>query len=112
MKLRNYCIDYSSKLKLDYSIRLHPSSKTENLSIFIKSLKMKRSFDIDDIQKTWSATDCNYDSKIEFYCNGRLPVFNEWISENAKCVSRQEEIKIYCLIFISYFKVFPTSLGS
>jgi len=47
---------------------------------------MKRSHDARDIQKTWSSIDCNNDSNIEFYCNGRLPVFNEWISENAKQV--------------------------
>ncbi|CAF1686728.1 unnamed protein product, partial [Adineta ricciae] len=84
-KLRLDCIDYLSKLRIDYSIRFHHSSRNENLSIFIKSLKMKRLYEIRDVQKTWSAIDCDYDSNIEFYCNGRLPVFNEWHSENAKC---------------------------
>lgn len=86
LKLRNNVIDYLSQLKIDYSIKLYHSSKTENLSTFIKSLKMKRSHDARDIQKKWSSIDCNNDSNIEFYCNGRLPVFNEWISENAKQV--------------------------
>jgi hypothetical protein len=86
LKLRNNVIDYLSQLKIDYSIKLYNSSKTENLSTFLKSLKMKRSHDARDIQKKWSSIDCNNDSNIEFYCNGRLPVFNEWISENAKQV--------------------------
>ena len=50
---------------------------------------MKRLYEIRDTQKTWSAIDCDYDSNIEFYCHGRLPVFNEWHSENAKCVCRE-----------------------
>ncbi len=49
---------------------------------------MKRSYDKRDIQKIWSTMDCNFDSNIEFYCHGRLPVFNEWNSENAKRVCR------------------------
>ncbi|CAF2410229.1 unnamed protein product [Rotaria sp. Silwood2] len=84
VKLRSNIIDYLSKLKIDYSIKLYHSSKAENLSTFIKSLKMKRSHDARDIQKNWSPIDCNNDPNIEFYCNGRLPVFNEWASENAK----------------------------
>jgi hypothetical protein len=88
LKLRTSVIDYLSKLKIDYSIKLYHSSKTENLSTFIKSLKMKRSYDARDIQKIWSSNDTNNDPNIEFYCNGRLPVFNEWISENAKRVNR------------------------
>jgi hypothetical protein len=88
LKLRNSAIDYLSRLKLDYTIKLYPSSKTENLSIFIKSLKMRRSHDARDIKKVWTANDCDYDENIEFYCDGRLPVFNEWISENAKQVER------------------------
>ncbi len=47
---------------------------------------MKRFYDKRDIQKIWSTIDCNFDSNIEFYCDGRLPVFNEWISPNAKQV--------------------------
>jgi hypothetical protein len=86
-KLRTNVIDYLSKLKIDYSIKLYHSSKTENLSTFIKSLKMKRSHDARDIQKIWSPNDCNNDLNIEFYCNGRLPVFNEWNSENTKQVN-------------------------
>lgn len=89
MKLRHDCIDYLSKLQMDSSIRLYHSSRSDCLSIFIKSLKMKRLYDIRDVQKTWSSIDCNYDSSIEFYCNGRLPVFNQWKSENAKCVCRK-----------------------
>ncbi|UJR20979.1 hypothetical protein I4U23_024085 [Adineta vaga] len=84
VKLRHNVIDYLSQLKLDYSIKLYNSSKAENLSTFIKSLKMKRSHDARDVQKKWSSLDCNNDPQIEFYCNDRLPVFNEWISENAK----------------------------
>ncbi len=86
MKLRNQSIDHFLKLKLDYSIKLYHSSRTENLSTFIKSLKMKRLSDKREIQKIWSTFDCNFDPNIEFYCNGRLPVFNEWISQNAKYV--------------------------
>ncbi len=86
LKLRHNVIDYLSKLKIDYSIKLYHSSKTENLSTFIKSLKMKRSHDARDVQKIWSSNDCNDDSTIEFYCNGRLPVFNEWNTENTKKV--------------------------
>ncbi len=48
---------------------------------------MKRSYDARDVQKIWSSNDCNNDPNIEFYCNGRLPVFNEWISENSKQVN-------------------------
>jgi hypothetical protein len=47
---------------------------------------MKRSHDARDVQKIWSSNDCNDDSTIEFYCNGRLPVFNEWNTENTKKV--------------------------
>jgi hypothetical protein len=85
-KLRNNVIDYLSKLKIDYSIKLYHSSQNENLPIFIKSLKMKRAYDKRDIQKIWSTIDCDFDPNIEFYCNGRLPVFNEWTSSNAKHV--------------------------
>ncbi|CAF1270697.1 unnamed protein product [Adineta steineri] len=84
VKQRKYCIDYLSKLKIDHSTRFLHTSKNENYSIFIKSLKIKRIHDIRNTQKIWSSIDCNYDSNIEFYCNGRLPVFNEWTSENAK----------------------------
>ncbi|CAF1055971.1 unnamed protein product [Rotaria sordida] len=84
LKLRSDVIDYLSRLKIDYSIKLYHSSKAENLSTFIKSLKMKRSHEARDIQKIWSSIDCNCDPNIEFYCNDRLPVFNEWNSENAK----------------------------
>ena len=86
LKLRNHVIDYLSQLKLDYSIKLYNSAKSENLSTFIKSLKMKRSHDARDVQKVWSANDCNEDLTIEFFCNGRLPVFNEWNTENTKQV--------------------------
>jgi len=85
-KLRNQSVDYFSKLKIDYSIKLYHSSQNENLPIFIKSLKMKRACDKHDIQKIWSTIDCDFDPNIEFYCNGRLPVFNEWTSPNAKHV--------------------------
>ena len=88
MKLRDDCINYLSKLNIDYSMKLYNSSRNENISIYIKSLKMKRSYDKRDVQKIWSTMDCNFDSNIEFYCHGRLPVFNEWNSENAKHVCR------------------------
>ncbi|CAF2649276.1 unnamed protein product [Rotaria sp. Silwood2] len=84
IKLRNDCINYLSKLKIDYSMKFYQSLRNENLSMFIKTLKMNRLHDIRDVQKIWSSIDCNHDPNIEFYCNGRLPVFNEWISENAK----------------------------
>jgi hypothetical protein len=101
LKLRTNVIDYLSKLKIDYSIKLYHPSKTENLSTFIKSLKMKRSYDSRDIQKIWSTNDSNNDPNIEFYCNGRLPVFNEWTSENAKQVNEKEKKIIYnCFLFI------------
>jgi len=83
-KLRNSVIDYLSELKLDYTIKLYQSTKTEHLSAFIKSLKMKRSHEARDARKLWSSDDSNADKNIEFYCHGRLPVFNEWTSENAK----------------------------
>ncbi|CAF3492184.1 unnamed protein product [Rotaria socialis] len=86
LKLRSNVIDHLSKLKIDYSIKLYNSSRAENLSTFIKTLKMKRSHDARDIQKVWSSIDSNNDPNIEFYCNGRLPVFNEWTSENANQV--------------------------
>jgi len=47
---------------------------------------MKRILDKCDIQKIWSTIDCDFDPNIEFYCNGRLPVFNEWTTPNAKHV--------------------------
>ncbi|CAF1023231.1 unnamed protein product [Adineta ricciae] len=84
LKLRNGVVDYLSRLKLDYTLKLYNAAKSEHLSAFLKSLKMKRSHDARDVQKKWLSSDCNNDSNIEFYCNGRLPVFNEWISENAK----------------------------
>lgn len=90
LKLRNSVIDYLSRLKLDYTIKLYPSSKNEHLSAFIKSLKMKRSHEARDARKVWTSSDCKDDKNIEFYCHGRLPVFNEWISENAKEVSGNE----------------------
>ena len=86
VQLRDQCITYLSKLKLDYSLELNHSRRDENLSIFVKSLKMKRSNDKDDIQRIWSTMDCNFDPNIEFYCDGRLPVFNEWNSPNSKDV--------------------------
>ena len=88
LKLRNGVVDYLSRLKLDYTLKLYNSAKSEHLSAFLKSLKMKRSHDARDVQKKWLSSDCNNDPNIEFYCNGRLPVFNEWISENAKQVCR------------------------
>ena len=100
VKLRHNVIDYLSKLKLDYSTKLYPSSKAENLSAFIKSLKMKRSHLARDIQKVWSSNDCNNDSNIEFYCHGRLPVFNEWFSDNSKQVSQKIALFSYKFIFI------------
>ncbi|CAF1263352.1 unnamed protein product [Rotaria sordida] len=84
IKLHNDCINYLTKLKIDHSMKFYPSSRTENLSMFIKALKTKRLHDIRDVPKIWSSINCNHDPNIEFYCNGRLPVFNEWISENAK----------------------------
>jgi hypothetical protein len=109
VKLRNSSIDYLCKLKIDYTIKLHHSSKTENLSTFIKSLKMKRSHDARDVQKIWSSSDCNNDPNIEFYCNGRLPVFNEWITENAKQVIRNTKVKFSLLTFFCLI-VFSNSL--
>jgi hypothetical protein len=50
---------------------------------------MKRLYEECNIKKIWSTIDCNFDPNIEFYCNGRLPVFNEWISPNAKQVENQ-----------------------
>ncbi len=99
LKLRNSVIDYLSKLKLDYSIKLYQSSKAENLSTFIKSLKMRRVHDARDIQKVWSPSDCNNDPNIEFYCHGRLPVFNEWNTENTKKVRRMTSerfLNLFC----------------
>ncbi|CAF3441956.1 unnamed protein product [Rotaria socialis] len=89
IKLRKDCSDYLSKLNMDCSIQLYPSLKNENLSVFIKSLKVKRSADMRHVKQNWSSIDCNYDSNIQFYCDGRLPVFNEWTSENAKCFFRK-----------------------
>jgi len=109
-KLRNNVIDYLSKLKIDYSIKLYHSAKTENLSTFIKSLKMKRSHDARDVQKVWSANDCNNDPDIEFYCNGHLPVFNEWNTENTKQVIRMTE-KENLLFFIFLFNSFLQKFG-
>jgi len=77
-------IDHLSKLQIDYSLKLYPSTKAENLSMFIKTLKTKRLADSREVQKVWSADDCEQDSTIEFFCNGRLPVFNQWQTENAK----------------------------
>ena len=48
---------------------------------------MKRSYDARDVQKNWLAIDSNNDPNIEFYCNGRLPVFNEWNTQNTKQVN-------------------------
>ncbi len=73
------------KMKIDYTIKLQPSSKND-ISTFIKTLKMRRSLDARDVKKKWTSDDCNHDPNIEFYCDGRLPVFNEWTSENAKMV--------------------------
>ena len=73
-------------MQLDYTIKSYPSTKVDHLSMFIKSLKMKRSQYARDVQKSWKAEDCLHDPNIEFFCNGRLPVFNEWDSENAKQV--------------------------
>ena len=98
IKLRNNVIDYLSRLKIDYTIKLYQSSKTENLSTFIKSLKMRRSHDARDIQKSWTMNDCNNDPNIEFYCHGRLPVFSEWNTENTKQVI--EKIGELVLFFI------------
>lgn len=84
VKLRSNVIDYLSKLQIDYSIKLYPSTKAENLSMFIKTLKTKRLMDSRDVQRLWSADDCEHDSNIEFFCNGRLPVFNEWNTESTK----------------------------
>lgn len=50
---------------------------------------MKRAYDKREIQNIWSKIDCNFDSNIEFYCQGRLPVFNEWNSQNAKHVGER-----------------------
>ena len=86
LKLRNSSIDCSSRLQLDYTIKSYPSTKVDHLSMFIKSLKMKRSQYARDVQKSWSLEDSLHDPNIEFFCNGRLPVFNEWDSENAKQV--------------------------
>ena len=86
LKLRNSVIDYLSRLKLDYSIKLYNSAKSEHLSAFIKSLKMRRAHDSREIKKVWSTSDCNDDPDIEFYCHGRLPVFNRWNTDNTKQV--------------------------
>ncbi len=107
LKLRHNVIDYLSQLKIDYSIKLYNSAKTENLSTFIKSLKMKRSHDARDVQKIWSSNDCNDDSTIEFYCHGRLPVFNEWNTENTKKVKiKSREMMIGSLFVNSFFEKF------
>jgi hypothetical protein len=99
IKLRNDCLNYLTKIQIDSSIKLYHSARNENLSTFIKSLKMKRSHDTRDTQKYWSSADCNYDSNVEFYCNGRLPVFNEWTTENAKLVRRKEGNQNHSLLF-------------
>lgn len=88
VKLRNNCIQYLSKLKIDSSVKLCPLSRHENISVLVKTLKLKRSLDTHDVKQAWTSMDCNYDPNIEFYCNGRLPVFNEWTSENAKKVRK------------------------
>lgn len=107
IKLRNNVVDQLSKSKIDYSLKTYHSSKAENLSTFIKTLKMKRSHDARDVKKAWSSADCNNDQNIEFYCNGRLPVFNEWNSENAKQVRKYlNESFIFFVYFISFFKKF------
>ena len=102
-------IDYLSRLKLDYSTKLYPSTKSENLSTFIKSLKMKRLCDARDVQKIWSPTDCHNDPDVEFYCNGRLPVFSRWDTENTKQVEEQQRsffLSIANLRFVSFFAKF------
>lgn len=107
LKLRNNVIDYLSQLKLDYSIKLYPSAKTENLSTFIKSLKMRRSHDARDMKKIWSEDDCNTDPDIEFYCDGRLPVFNRWDTDNTKQVSNEIGLKnLHRIFFDSFFEKF------
>lgn len=70
---------------------MYPATKHENLSFFIKSLKMRRSHEAREVQKVWTPNDCNNDDQIEFYCHGGIPVFNEWTSENAKQVSGHDE---------------------
>ena len=75
-----------SQLKLQYPIQLDNSSRCVNLSSFIKSLQMKRSCDAPEVRTRWSSAHCNYDTSIEFYCRGRLPVFTEWESPNAERV--------------------------
>jgi hypothetical protein len=71
---------------------------------------MRRSHDARDIKKVWTANDCDYDENIEFYCDGRLPVFNEWISENAKQVERWQTMSIKRksarVCYSSFFKKF------
>ena len=74
---------------------------------------MKRSYLARDIQKIWSLTDCNNDLNIAFYCHGRLPVFNEWISENAKQVIIDLTKIIICIFFeIVFSKSLVNKLSS
>lgn len=75
-------------MKIDYSMKLYSSFRNENLSMFIKTLKKYRMIDQHNIQRIWSTIDCNFDPHIEFYCHGRLPVFNEWTSSSAKDVKK------------------------
>ena len=108
LPLHHQCLTYLSKLKLDYSLQLYHSKRNEHLPIFLKNLKMRRFNDKDDIQRVWSTIDCNFDRNIEFYCNGRLPVFNEWTSPSAKDVFNR--ISFNQNKSFRFSLVFPTSL--
>lgn len=77
---------YFTKMKIDYSMKFNSSSRNDHLSKFIKTMKKNRIVEQHNVQQIWSTIDCNFDPNIEFYCHGRLPVFNEWISSVAKDV--------------------------
>lgn len=107
--LRDDCVNYLSKLEINHTSKMSPTKDDETLSEFLRNLKIKRADDAAQVQIFWSSIDCNDDPNIEFYCNGRLPVFNEWNSTNAKRVSVSTWIQYLptaksALLIDSFFK--------
>lgn len=97
-------MEYLTKMKIDYSMKFNSSSRHDHLSKFIKTLKKNRIVDQHNVQQIWSTIDCNFDPNIEFYCHGRLPVFNEWISSVAKDVKSLHFF--FCCFFLNRFRFF------
>ncbi|CAF0777423.1 unnamed protein product [Didymodactylos carnosus] len=86
--LKMKCIEYLRSRSINYEDTLDisdlPSTANNITSTFIRNLYTTRRNEAQNVQKVWEKCDCDDNPNVEFYCNNRLPVFNEWTTEKSK----------------------------